>query len=598
MFGVPEEEEPPEEPLTEAAKEAAGLLQEPPPVQPPRASGAASGVKTTPRPGATPGAASGATPGAASGVETTPRPGRRRARVKTTPIKVPELPTLVSDNLATTERNVQGAAFTSGSSQTLDKRSLAEKVADRQRVYHKVRAYYYACYDRTCVKKGITGGTQIRDYIQAQFSNLKAAQKEVWFTKTWKNAILTEQDAVAFENWHKFRGVQDKGKSKAQLKNKWQVQKVMLCYHDDDWVLARREWNLSGVDLKDVLPRLRQDPQYRKIFALVEKGTTRLIDTYNVTRWTFSLEVCPKRFMEDSALRVHAHVVLEFQNKHTWNVSPYKMDGIMPAHTVVPEQAHNKSAAKASAPMHYYLQMPKVGLVEFRTNTEAYIDFKVNPRWITGYLQSKRLAADDAQMEYVKCCHNLVGNLNNLKTLTQHHEQEIRSAKKRIIHEALQGQLCTFRAVPQKEVFLAQLATIKSRYKFLVACGPSGTGKTIWGKWLLGDPSLCLEVNCASCPEPDLRTLTARHRLILYDEASCEMVLKQKKLFQGPPDDVLLGCSTTNCHSYSVFVSGVGMIICSNTWFAELRALERDEDRAWLNANSICLHVTSPLWVE
>ena len=152
----------------------------------------------------------------------------------------------------------------------------------------------------------------------------------------------------------------------------------------------------------------------------------------------------------------------------------------------------------------------------------------------------------------------------------------------------------------QNTIFLKQLLVIRSRYKFLVLVGRSGTGKTVWAKWVFGDEANVLEVNCASCPEPDLREFRPLlHKGILFDEASCKMVLQQKKLFQAPPTPVRLGCSTTNCHAYDVFVSGVGLMIASNTWLADLAAIKREEDRQWLEANSIVVDVgTVPLWLQ
>ena len=88
------------------------------------------------------------------------------------------------------------------------------------------------------------------------------------------------------------------------------------------------------------------------------------------------------------------------------------------------------------------------------------------------------------------------------------------------------------------------------------------------------------------------------HNGILFDEASCTMVLQQEKLFQAPPTPVRLGCSTTNCHAYDVFISGVGLMSASNTCLADLAALKRVEDRQWLVQNSIVVDVgSSPLWV-
>ena len=70
-------------------------------------------------------------------------------------------------------------------------------------------------------------------------------------------------------------------------------------------------------------------------------------------------------------------------------------------------------------------------------------------------------------------------------------------------------------------------------------------------------------------------------------------------MFQAPAVDVRLGCSASNCHAYDVFVSGVAMMIASNTWKSELAALRRPEDRKLLEDNSIVVEVGSqPLWLE
>ena len=61
--------------------------------------------------------------------------------------------------------------------------------------------------------------------------------------------------------------------------------------------------------------------------------------------------------------------------------------------------------------------------------------------------------------------------------------------------------------------------------------------------------------------------------------------------------DCRMGASTTNCHAYDVYVSGVAMMIASNTWVSEVAALKRHEDRDWLRDNSMVVEVgKEPLW--
>ena len=83
----------------------------------------------------------------------------------------------------------------------------------------------------------------------------------------------------------------------------------------------------------------------------------------------------------------------------------------------------------------------------------------------------------------------------------------------------------------------------------------------------------------------------SRHKLVLFDEAHPEMVAKQRLLFQAGTQIVQLGTSATNCHSYSVFVHRVRMVLASNYWSRELKTLSED-DRAWLagNAHVVSIH--------
>ena len=168
-----------------------------------------------------------------------------------------------------------------------------------------------------------------------------------------------------------------------------------------------------------------------------------------------------------------------------------------------------------------------------------------------------------------------------------------------IIQASLQMQVCEFKKFPiVSERWLPQFDRVLARYPFLVVNGPSGTGKTYFAKWLLGDPAKVFEVNCASTPEPDLRQFDPLlHDAILFDEAPPSLVSDQRKLFQAPPCWIDLGCSTTNCHKYHVYVSGVKMIVCTNSWHEACQKLKYKTDFEWLQANSIVLDVREPMWL-
>ena len=107
-----------------------------------------------------------------------------------------------------------------------------------------------------------------------------------------------------------------------------------------------------------------------------------------------------------------------------------------------------------------------------------------------------------------------------------------------------------------------------------------------------------LEVDCAGKGHPDLKQFDGRvHDTIIFDEASVQAVLLQKKLFQSSPSMVTLGSSAMNLHSYHILCHRLRMIVTSNRWSMELRALPLD-DAAWLQANNIFVMVHEPLYMQ
>ena len=153
-----------------------------------------------------------------------------------------------------------------------------------------------------------------------------------------------------------------------------------------------------------------------------------------------------------------------------------------------------------------------------------------------------------------------------------------------------------FLSFPEATKFLEQFDTCQRRYRYLVITGASRLGKTMFARSLAKEGWGTLELNCAGGSEPDLRAYRLReHDCIVFDEITAFQVVKQKKLFQAAPCFVELGCSTTNCHSYKVYVHRRKMVLCTNTWLSDLKQMAED-DASWLEENAILLHVTQPMW--
>ena len=203
--------------------------------------------------------------------------------------------------------------------------------------------------------------------------------------------------------------------------------------------------------------------------------------------------------------------------------------------------------------------------------------------------------------EYLKCCNNIAFNQKNMEHLDRELQMAVFKSTIDAINKKVQGEAKPFRKISIfDEEFLPQFEDYRSRYKFFVLEGRSRTGKSSWVFWLRNDPEKVFYVNCANCMEPDLRKFNwLKHKIILLDEASPEMVINQKLLMQGPPCLVKLGQSSTNCHAYDVFVSGIMMIICSNTWDEDVRNMPKKGDRDWIRDNQVYYNTgRQPLFLE
>ena len=64
-----------------------------------------------------------------------------------------------------------------------------------------------------------------------------------------------------------------------------------------------------------------------------------------------------------------------------------------------------------------------------------------------------------------------------------------------------------------------------------------------------------------------------------------------------PPCWIDLGHSATGTLVYKVWANDALFVIATNRWAAALEELVK-EDREWLQANQVYVHVTQPLWVQ
>ena len=240
-----------------------------------------------------------------------------------------------------------------------------------------------------------------------------------------------------------------------------------------------------------------------------------------------------------------------------------------------------------------------IGQLESGGSHEPFHDYHVNPEWITNLLQAGKITQATARELFVRACKNVVHHVQNLDLLAREaRTQRMRGRVDLVQASCAAGERGYKDVALVRQGFLPHFESIKPRYPFLVLEGPSKVGKTSYAKHITGDVSEVFEVNCASCPEPDLRDFDPeKHKAILFDEAPPALVLTQRRLFQSPPCMLDMGCSLTNCHKYQVWVSGVMMIVTSNSWTSQVRKLKHPGDKEWLQSNSVHVYVHECLYL-
>ncbi len=350
-------------------------------------------------------------------------------------------------------------------------------------------------------------------------------------------------------------------------------------------------------NLKLLVQELRTDEQVVSLWSRVKAHAEVVRRSVSAPDYAVCLEVCPESYMNEGRLQLHFHLFLKSQTWMSFRRLPWMyLDGAGPnvARTIGGLSQTRQSGNWSG---YFYCCVEKEGHLFHLANKRAFKDYLVNTNWVMHLLQSKKLDLDEAKSLVSKCVSGAHRTLQDLNLLETRLEQEALAKEKSTIQEQLAKSLLTWRTYPQVHEWQQQFFQILHRYQFLVLNGPSRLGKTVFARSLCREGKEVLEINCSSGSEPDLRAYRIRkHDLLLFDEIEAPQVAAQRKLFQAPATEVQLGCSATNCHSYSVWIHCRKLVLATNNWQSSMAKLGKG-DREWIEKNSILLEVDAPMWV-
>jgi len=318
-------------------------------------------------------------------------------------------------------------------------------------------------------------------------------------------------------------------------------------------------------------------------------------DAYTLPEWGLSAELCTRTLTTHAVVRIHLHAwVMLTQRKalSMLHLKDFTFRESLPHNSSFLIQ-HNRGTGQKFAGC-FYVTVPKIGSLFSASTKEMFEDFCVSPAWVTSLLAAGKLELNTAADLYVKCVANVDHNLKAVETLKQYRRVKDISAQRLRMEHLIRETQRPFRKIKEVEEWDAQYLELQDRYKFLVLDGKSRTGKSRFAASRTS-PEKFLNVDCSSATEPDLRVFDReKHDVVLFDEATPELVLRVKKLAQASIDEVRLGQSATNINSYVVWFHRVKLIVATNVWSASLKRCS-PEDQEWLKANSFYVWVDAPL---
>jgi len=363
-------------------------------------------------------------------------------------------------------------------------------------------------------------------------------------------------------------------------------------WHDDaaEWV------NTAGYSLDATVAIMRQQAEIVALWDEAKALALRIQAKYRTADHAVCMEICPQTFEVEHQARVHVHIFMR-SNKYVtvWNDVHLQLRQSVPSCAQVIAGMQFSKRTSSGWAGYFYCCAPKHGQLFTSSNRRPFKDFLVNQTWITNLLQARKISLATARDLFSQSVTGVTRNLQMIDVL------DLELKRKEVQQAALdaqqrfQLQRRTFKSVAAVLKWMQTFELWQPRYRFLVLEGPSGLGKTQYAMSLMDGATL--ELNCASCVEPNLKGFVfGRHTAVLFDEASVDMVLRQRKLFQASAAEVQLGSSATNVHSYSVFLHRVRLIISSNVWSSELAA-QNKSNHDWICSNSVHVKVLEPLWV-
>ena len=194
------------------------------------------------------------------------------------------------------------------------------------------------------------------------------------------------------------------------------------------------------------------------------------------------------------------------------------------------------------------------------------------------------MSDEDAIEQHYMSGQNVKFHVENVQFCAQQKKRRRLQAESAKTDLLLKPQLQVPRVPHKVTQWLGQYEKDLMRYKVLLLWGESQTGKSQFVHWLI--PGI-LEINCQgkmTCPDLHEYDEGDGVRAIFFDEASLELILSNRKVFQCINKPVKLGQTVTGKFSYDVYTYKCMMVVANNTFETDYCKLSPD-DKNWIDDN-------------
>ena len=366
-----------------------------------------------------------------------------------------------------------------------------------------------------------------------------------------------------------------------------------LLTYQGNWGVVASDTLGAALSDEELTQEVRKLPVVMAKCRLFGRHCELLANRLTAPFCAWAVEICLKTWRQEQTLRLHGHVFVKKHDRRMRCESEpaLSFEGSIP-HCVAYVMGRPATGWAGA----YYVLAPKLGSVQTGGTLDRNLDFPVNPEWVFSMVESRKITYEDARSELIRCAKACD---RRLKDLDCWHKNNQEAALKRHVEQRqieIRSTLKPFPSWPVVDAWLEEvMKPAQSRKRVLVLSGPSRTGKTEFVRTLFPIGAV-LELNCAGVDSVCLVGFdSTKHRCLLWDEASPNLVSKHRKVFQHPACWVDLGHSPTGQHVINVFLNDSCSVIATNSWNSQALQLPA-EDQAWLAANVVVFDVTQPLW--